>query len=90
LRGSGQAPGLMYSRGTAVDAPYTYDPSLGATRISPVTGKRTNTMRPDSRVTNQTDIDYLHLEKVVFRSMPGKNNDAIQKGELGTLTNKFH
>jgi len=76
------APGIMYPRGTAVEAPYTYDPKQGATVINPATGVRTNTMNPEARKANQKDINYLHLENIKF--------DNSGKGQLGTLTNQYH
>jgi len=80
LRGDGQ-PGMMYARGTAVDAPYTYDPSKGATKGTPGVDA-TNTVNPEKRKVTQADINYLGLDKLKFNSN-GKAN-------LGTLTNKSH
>jgi hypothetical protein len=65
-----------------VDASYTWNPSLGASTVD-ATGKRINTMQPESRVANQGDIDFLHLEKVTF-------NPTTHKGNLGSLSKKFH
>ncbi|MCB0539806.1 MAG: hypothetical protein KDE33_19985 [Bacteroidetes bacterium] len=80
LIGTNEPPGIMYARGTAVDAPYTYDPSKGATSIDPVTGARTNTMNPESRKVNQTDINMLGLDKL---------NCVNGKANLGRTTNQF-
>jgi RHS repeat-associated protein len=77
------APGIMYPRGTAVDAEYTYDPSKGATAVDPATGARTNTMNPTTRRVNQTDINNLGLDKLKYNSTTGK-------AQLGKLTNTFH
>ena len=81
LIGTGKAPGIMYARGTAVDAAYTYDPSKGATAINPKTGARNNTMNPESRKVGQTDIDMLGL---------GKLNYIDGKANLGTTTNNYY
>ncbi len=80
-RSKGQ-PGLMYARGTYVDAPYTYDPSKGATTTLS-TGAPVNTMNPQSRQANQNDINYLELDKINY-------NPTTGKGRLGALTNKFY
>jgi len=82
LLGNAGAPGIMYPRGTAVDAQYTYKPSNGASTIDPNTGARTNTMNPETRKVNQTDINNLHLDRVQY--------DSNGKGQLGTLTNTPH
>jgi RHS repeat-associated protein len=76
-------PGIMYPRGTAVDADFTYDPTKGATVIDAKTGERTNTMNPTTRKVNQTDINNLGLNKLTYDPITGK-------AELGKLTNKYH
>jgi RHS repeat-associated protein len=76
-------PGIMYPRGTAVDANYTYDPSKGATSVDPTTGARTNTINPTTRRVNQTDINNLGLDKL-------KYNPTTGKAQLGKITNTFH
>ncbi len=81
LRGMGQ-PGLMYPRGTLVDAPYTYDPSKGASTVSG-TGAPVNSMNPQSRQANQGDINHLGLDKLTYDPTTGK-------AQLGVLTNRFH
>jgi len=81
LRGAGQ-PGLMYPRGTLVDAPYTYDPSKGASTVTP-TGAPVNSMNPQSRQANQGDINHLGLDKLTY-------NPTTGKAQLGVLTNRFH
>ena len=80
LRGKGQ-PGMMYPRGSAVDAPYTYDPLLGATTGTPYIDA-SNTLNPEKRVVTQEDIDYLELDKLIF--------DSNGKANLGKLTNIAH
>jgi len=81
LRGKGQA-GIMYPRGTAVDAQYTYDPTKGASTIDPTTGARANTMNPAKRQANQGDVNFLGIGKLPFNSS-GKAN-------LGAMTNTYH
>jgi len=76
-------PGIMYPRGTAVDAQYTYDPSKGATTVDPTTGARTNTMNPTTRKVNQTDINNLGLDKLTYDPTTGK-------AQLGKLTSTAH
>jgi RHS repeat-associated protein len=76
------APGIMYPRGTAVDAAYTYDPTKGATAGTPRVDA-TNTMNPATRKVNQTDINNLGLDKVTYDPTTGK-------GQLGKLTNTSH
>lgn len=77
-----EAPGIMYPRGTAVDAQYTYDPSKGATAGAPGKGA-TNTMNPATRKVNQTDINNLGLNKLTY-------DPATGKAQLGKLTNTSH
>ena len=76
------APGIMYPRGTAVDAQYTYDPSKGATAGTPGAGA-TNTMNPTTRKVNQADINNLGLNKLTYDPTTGK-------AQLGKLTNTAH
>lgn len=76
------APGIMYPRGTAVDAQYTYDPSKGATVGTPAVNA-TNTMNPTTRKVNQTDINNLGLDKITYDPTTGK-------GQLGKLSNTSH
>lgn len=67
-------PGIMYPRGTLVDADFQYDPS----RPAGVTG---GTMHPIHRKVKQQDIENLHLHKLKFQ-----NNNAV----LGAFTNIYH
>lgn len=67
-------PGIMYPRGTLVDAQFQYDPSKPAG----VTG---GTMHPMHRRVKQQDIEDLHLHKLKFQ-----NNKAI----VGAFTNIYH
>jgi RHS repeat-associated protein len=76
------APGIMYPRGTAVDAQYTYDPSKGATAGTPGVNA-TNTMNPSTRKVNQKDINNLGLDKLNYDPTTGK-------AQLGKLTNTYH
>lgn len=73
IRGQG-VPGIMYPRGTLVDAQYQYDPSKPAG----VTG---GTMHPMKRKVKQEDIDMLKLEKLNF---------VDRKAILGGFTNIYH
>lgn len=72
-RGKG-VPGIMYPRGTLVDAQFQYDPSKPAG----VTG---GTMHPMYRKVFAEDISLLKLERLRF-----KNEKAI----VGEFTNVFH
>lgn len=81
LRGKGQ-PGIMYPRGTLVDADYTYDPSKGASTLSS-TGAPVNSVNPEKRKVNQADINNLGLDKIYYDPTTGK-------GKLGALTNTYH
>ncbi|GHT17495.1 hypothetical protein FACS189429_1700 [Bacteroidia bacterium] len=74
FRGQGQ-PSIMYPRGTAVDAPYTYNPSQGATVGTPGINA-TNTMNPTTRIVTQSDINNL-----------GVTTNTTQ---IGKLTNRSH
>ncbi len=73
IRGKG-IPGIMYPRGTLVDAQFQYDPSKPAG----VTG---GTMHPMHRKVLPQDIANLQFHKLSFR-----NNRAI----LGEFTNVYH
>src|SRR5215218_7812127 len=73
LRGKG-APGIMYPRGTLVDAQYQYDPSKPAG----VTG---GTMHPMHRRVKQEDIASLKLHKLAFER---------RKAVVGEFTNVYH
>ena len=73
IRGKG-IPGIMYPRGTWVDARYQYDPLKPAG----VTG---GTMHPQFRKVKQSDIDNLKLHRLHF-----KNGKAI----IGEFTNVYH
>ncbi len=73
IRGEG-VPGIMYPRGTLVDAAYQYDPSKPAG----VTG---GTMHPMYRKVKTEDIENLNLHKL-FK--------AKQKIIIGGFTNIFH
>lgn len=73
IRGQG-VPGIMYPRGTLVDAPYQYDP----TKPAGVTG---GTMHPMYRKVKQEDIDNLKLHRLFNR-----NSKAI----VGDFTNVYY
>lgn len=73
IRGAG-VPGIMYPRGTLVDAPYQYDP----TKPAGVTG---GTMHPMYRRVFSKDIRLLRLNGLRFT-----NGRAI----LGGFTNVYH
>jgi hypothetical protein len=73
IRGEG-IPGIMYPRGTLVDAQYQYDPSIPA-------GKQGGTMHPRFRKVKQRDIEDLRLHKLRF-----ENNRAL----VGEFTNIYH
>jgi hypothetical protein len=73
IRGQG-VPGIMYPRGTLVDAPYQYDPSVPA-------GEKGGTMHPMYRRVTQQDISDIKLHKLFFQ-----NNKAI----VGEFSNVFH
>ena len=73
IRGTG-VPGIMYPRGTLVDAAYQYDPAKPAG----VTG---GTMHPMHRKVFRKDIADLRLDKLRFT-----NGRAI----LGGFTNIYH
>jgi hypothetical protein len=73
IRGEG-VPGIMYPRGTLVDAPFQYDPSKPAG----VTG---GTMHPMHRKVRQQDVQNLNLQKLYF-----EGNRAV----IGQFTNVYH
>lgn len=73
VRGQG-VPGIMYPRGTLVDAPYQYDPSKPAG----VTG---GTMHPMYRKVKQEDIANLKLHRLAFQNA---------KAVIGEFTNVYH
>lgn len=72
-RGKG-IPGIMYPRGTLVDAQFQYDPSKPAG----VTG---GTMHPMYRRVRQEDIDDLKINRLRF-----ENGKAV----MGEFTNVYH
>ncbi|MES1220929.1 MAG: peptidase M10 [Bacteroidota bacterium] len=72
-RGKG-IPGIMYPRGTLVDAPFQYDP----TKPAGVTG---GTMHPMYRKVRQKDIDDLKISRLKF-----ENDKAV----IGEFTNVYH
>ncbi|MEO5648337.1 MAG: peptidase M10 [Ginsengibacter sp.] len=74
IRGLGQ-PGIMYPRGTLVDAEFQYDPAKPAG----VTG---GTMNPFTRKVSQNDIDDLKLNQLNFN----KKGFAI----LGEFSSIWH
>ena len=67
-------PGIMYPRGTLVDAQFQYDPSKPAG----VTG---GTMHPMYRRVRQEDIDDLKINRLRF-----ENGKAV----MGEFTNVYH
>ena len=73
IRGKG-VPGIMYPRGTLVDPPYQYDPSIPA-------GHKGGTMHPQFRKVKTQDIEDLQLRRLEFN-----NNTAI----IGEFTNIYH
>jgi hypothetical protein len=73
-RGKGR-PGLMYPRGTLVDAKYQYDPKVPA-------GEKGGTVAPDYRRVRQLDIDVL------FSTVKLHKNERTWN--FGKLSNKYH
>lgn len=73
IRGAG-VPGIMYPRGTLVDAPYQYDPAVAP-------GQKGGTMHPIYRKVKQEDISHIRLHKLLFES-----NRAV----VGDFTNVYH
>jgi hypothetical protein len=68
FRGQGR-PGIMYPRGTLVDAEFQYDPAIRA-------GLAGGTMNPFTRKVTQLDIDDLRLNRLDFN----KNGFAVVGG----------
>jgi hypothetical protein len=73
IRGTG-VPGIMYPRGTLVDAQYQYEPTKPA-------GVKGGTIHPIYRKVFKEDIEALKLDKLRFN-----NNKAI----VGDFTNVYH
>jgi hypothetical protein len=73
-RGKG-VPGIMYPRGSWVDAKYQWDTKA-------VAGEYGGTVMPDKRRVRQADIDMLNL--------PNRNWNNKGKIRLGKLSNKYH
>ena len=73
LRGKG-VPGIMYPRGTLVDPPFQYEPSVPA-------GQKGGTMHPMYRKVLPEDILNLKLHRLRFRN---------QKAILGEFSNVYH
>ena len=73
FRGKG-VPGIMYPRGTLVDPPYQYDPSIPA-------GSPGGTMHPMYRRVRQADIDDLNISRLRFKK---------GKAKIGEFTNVWH
>lgn len=74
IRGKGQ-PGIMYPRGTIVDAIYQYNPA--AAPLEPG-----GTINPFTRKVMQEDIDHLRLNRLTFN----RYGFAI----LGDFTSNWH
>ncbi len=74
IRGQGQ-PGIMYPRGTLVDAGYQWDPAVPA-------GTKGGTLNPAYRKVLPSDIQNLHLEKLGF--------NGEWKAIVGDFTNLYH
>jgi hypothetical protein len=74
LRNSG-TPGIMYPRGTLVNAQYQYDPTKQA-------GESGGTMHPMHRKVFQNDIDLLHIPQLSF--------NVLGKAIIGAATNIWH
>ncbi|HXS57974.1 MAG TPA: hypothetical protein VN726_17695 [Hanamia sp.] len=74
FRGQGR-PGIMYPRGTLVDAEFQYDPAIPA-------GLTGGTMNPFTRKVTQRDINDLMLSRLDFN----KNGFAI----LGGFSSVWH
>lgn len=73
IRGQG-VPGIMYPRGTLVDAQYQYDP----TKPAGITG---GTMHPMHRRVKQEDIEAIRWKRLRF-----ENRRAV----IGDFTNIYH
>ena len=74
IRGKG-VPGIMYPRGTIVDAIYQYSPV--ALPLAPG-----GTMNPFNRKVLQEDIDHLNLHRLAYN----RNGVAV----IGNFTNAWH
>ena len=75
LRGKG-VPGIMYPRGTLVDARYQYNPGANAGD-----NKNGGTMHPMHRKVKQEDISLLKLQKLSFEN---------GKSVIGEFTSIWH
>jgi hypothetical protein len=73
IRGRG-VPGIMYPRGTLVDAQYKYDPSISA-------GFKGGTMHPMFRKVKQEDIENIKLHRLDFQN---------GKATVGGFSNVYH
>lgn len=67
-------PGIMYPRGTLVDAAFQYDPAIPA-------GQKGGTMHPMYRKVLTEDIQHLKIHRLRFRQ---------QKAILGEFSNVYH
>jgi hypothetical protein len=74
IRGQGR-PGIMYPRGTWVDAAFQWDPKVPA-------GTKGGTLKPHYRVVLSSDIASLGLEKLRF--------NRAGKAVIGDFTNLYH
>jgi hypothetical protein len=73
IRGQG-VPGIMYPRGTLVDAQYQYDSTIPA-------GQKGGTMHPMYRKVKQEDIQNLRLHRLTFEN---------RRATIGDFTNIYH
>lgn len=73
IRGQG-VPGIMYPRGTLVDAQYQYDPQVAS-------GLKGGTLHPMYRRVKQEDIDNIKLHRLQFEN---------RKAKVGEFTNVYH
>lgn len=76
IRGQG-TPGIMYPRGTLVDAPYQYDPQKPA-------GEKGGTIYTVHRRVLQQDIDNLRINRLHF-----EQNKAVL-GEFSSIWHEAH
>ena len=74
IRGQGQ-PGIMYPRGTWVDPPYQWDPSVAPGTVG-------GTLNPATRRVLASDILDLGLHRLRF--------DRGGRAVLGEFTNLYH
>lgn len=74
IRGQG-IPGIMYPRGTWVDARYQWDPGASA-------GVKGGTLNPSNRIVLPSDIEDLQLNRLKFN----REDSAI----VGAFTNVYH